>query len=35
MFKMSEYSFIAGVLSVALALGCYVIAFVADRKSVV
>ncbi len=28
MFKMSEYSFIAGVLSVALALGCYVIAFV-------
>ncbi len=31
MFKMSEYSFIAGVLSVALALGCYVIAFVAAR----
>ena len=29
MFKMSEYSFIAGVLSVALALGCYVVAFVA------
>jgi cytochrome c-type biogenesis protein CcsB len=28
MFKMSEYSFIAGVLSVALALACYVIAFV-------
>jgi cytochrome c-type biogenesis protein CcsB len=31
MFKMSEYSFIAGVLSVALALGCYVIAFVSVR----
>ncbi len=31
MFKMSEYSFIAGVLSVALALGCSVIAFVAAR----
>jgi cytochrome c-type biogenesis protein CcsB len=31
MFKMSEYSFIAGVLSVALALGCYVVAFVAAR----
>jgi cytochrome c-type biogenesis protein CcsB len=31
MFKMSEYSFIAGVLSVALALGCYVIAFVSAR----
>ncbi|MDO8484897.1 MAG: cytochrome c biogenesis protein CcsA [Candidatus Limnocylindrales bacterium] len=31
MFKMSEYSFIAGVISVGLALGCYVIAFVAAR----
>lgn len=31
MFKMSEYSFIAGVLSVALALGCLAIAFVAAR----
>ena len=27
MFKMSEYSFLAAVLSIALALGCYVIAF--------
>ncbi len=33
MYKMSEYSFIAGVLSVALALGCYVLAFVAARLS--
>ena len=31
MFKMSEYSFVAGVLSVALALACYVIAFVSAR----
>ena len=31
MFKMSEYSFIAGVISVALALGCYVIAFASVR----
>jgi len=31
MFKMSEYSFIAGVLSVALALGCYVLAFASVR----
>ncbi len=28
---MSEYSFIAGVLSVGLALGCYVLAFVSAR----
>ncbi len=33
MFKMSEYSFIAGVLSVALALGCYVLAFVSVRMA--
>lgn len=33
MFKMSEYSFIAGVLSVALALGCYVIAFASARMA--
>ena len=32
MFKMSEYSFIAGVLSVALALGCYVLAFVSVAR---
>ena len=31
MFKMSEYSFIAGVISVALALGCYVLAIVSAR----
>lgn len=31
MYKMSEYSFLAGVLAVALALGCYVIAFVSAR----
>jgi len=31
MYKMSEYSFLAGVLSVALALGCYVIAFASAR----
>ena len=31
MFKMSEYSFIAGVLSVALALGCYVLAMLSVR----
>jgi cytochrome c-type biogenesis protein CcsB len=30
---MSEYSFIAGVLSVALALGCYVLAFASARMS--
>jgi cytochrome c-type biogenesis protein CcsB len=28
MFKMSEYSFLAAVLSIALALGCYALAFV-------
>ena len=33
MFKMSEYSFIAGVLAVALALGCYVLAFISVRVS--
>jgi cytochrome c-type biogenesis protein CcsB len=33
MFKMSEYSFIAGVLAVALALGCYVLAFVSSRMA--
>ena len=27
MFKMSEYSFLAAILSIALALGCYVLAF--------
>jgi len=31
MFKMSEYSFVAGLLALALALGCYVVAFVAAR----
>jgi cytochrome c-type biogenesis protein CcsB len=31
MFKMSQYSFIAGVLTVALALACYVLAFVTVR----
>jgi cytochrome c-type biogenesis protein CcsB len=31
MFKMSEYSFIAGVLSVGLALVCYIIAFASVR----
>jgi len=31
MFKMSEYSFIAGVISVGLALGCYVLAIVSAR----
>ena len=31
MFKMSEYSFIAGLISVALALGCYVLAIVSAR----
>jgi cytochrome c-type biogenesis protein CcsB len=31
MFKMSEYSFIAGVMAVALALGCYVLAMVSVR----
>ena len=31
MFKMSEYSFIAGVMSVGLAVACYVIAFIAVR----
>jgi cytochrome c-type biogenesis protein CcsB len=31
MFKMSEYSYLAGVLSVALALGCYVLAFASIR----
>ncbi len=38
MFKMSEYSFVAGLLAVALALVCYAIAFasvrVARRRSV-
>jgi len=33
MYKMSEYSFLAGVLSVALALGCYIIAFASARIS--
>jgi cytochrome c-type biogenesis protein CcsB len=33
MYKMSEYSFLAGVLSVALALGCYIIAFASARMS--
>ncbi len=31
MFKMSEYSFIAGVISVGLALGCYVLAIGSAR----
>jgi cytochrome c-type biogenesis protein CcsB len=31
MFKMSEYSFLAGVISVALALGCYVLAYASVR----
>jgi len=31
MFKMSQYSFIAGVISVGLALGCYVLAIVSTR----
>ena len=31
MFKMSEYSFIAGVLTVALALACYLVAFLSVR----
>lgn len=31
MFKMSQYSFIAGLISVALALGCYVLAIGAAR----
>ena len=31
MFKMSEYSFIAGLISVALELGCYVLAIVSAR----
>lgn len=31
MFKMSEYSFIAGLISVALALGCYVLAIGSAR----
>jgi cytochrome c-type biogenesis protein CcsB len=31
MIKMSEYSFIAGVISVGLALGCYVLAIVSAR----
>ncbi|MEK6719437.1 MAG: c-type cytochrome biogenesis protein CcsB [Chloroflexota bacterium] len=31
MFKMSQYSFIAGVISIGLALGCYVLAIVAAR----
>ena len=33
MFKMSEYSFLAAVLSIALALGCYVLAFVSSLVS--
>lgn len=33
MFKMSEYSFVAGLLALALALGCYVVAFVSARLS--
>ncbi len=31
MFKMSEYSFVAGLLSVALALACYAVAFATVR----
>jgi len=31
MFKMSEYTFIAGIISVGLALGCYVLATVSAR----
>jgi cytochrome c-type biogenesis protein CcsB len=31
MFKMSEYSFLAAVMSVALALACYVVAFISGR----
>jgi cytochrome c-type biogenesis protein CcsB len=31
MFKMSEYSFIAGILSVGLALACYLVAFASVR----
>jgi cytochrome c-type biogenesis protein CcsB len=31
LFKMSEYSFVAGLLSIALALACYVVAFAAAR----
>jgi cytochrome c-type biogenesis protein CcsB len=31
MFKMSEYSFVAGLLAVGLGLGCYVVAFIAAR----
>jgi cytochrome c-type biogenesis protein CcsB len=31
MFKMSEYSFVAGLLAVALGLACYAVAFVAAR----
>jgi cytochrome c-type biogenesis protein CcsB len=31
MFKMSEYSFVAGLLAVALGLACYALAFVATR----
>jgi cytochrome c-type biogenesis protein CcsB len=31
MFKMSEYSFVAGLLALALALACYVVAFVSAR----
>ena len=33
MFKMSEYSFLAAVLSIALALGCYVLAFVSGMAA--
>ena len=33
MFKMSEYSFVAGLLSVGLALTCYVIAFASVRMA--
>jgi ABC-type transport system involved in cytochrome c biogenesis permease subunit len=31
MFKMSEYSFVAGLLAVGLALACYAVAFIAAR----
>ncbi len=31
MFKMSEYSFVAGTIAVGLALACYVLAFIAVR----
>ena len=33
MLKMSEYAFVAGLLAVVLALGCYVVAFASVRMS--